>query len=553
MYMKKILFIIFGIALIVPAVVAQADEISRFNMHAIVNDDATVYVTEEILYDFGSNSKHGIYRDIPIKYKTATGNNRSINIDDIVVTDADGQERTFVVSNEGKNKRIKIGDANKMVTGMQVYTILYTVDGAINYFDDHDEFYWNVTGNDWPVHMNAVNAHVNALGLLKTDCFVGRYGSIDACDDVSEESDAVKFTNGKIESRENMSIVVGVRKGIIHQPTIINKIMKFTQDNWILITPFVIFVVMWRRWLRLGRDPKGRGTVVPQYQSPDNLSPAEVGMIIDEKVHPHDISALMINLAVKGCIHIRKNDDDYIFVKLDQKSCDLVSEEQMLYDSIFDGTKTAVKVSELKNKFYADFTKIKGDVVNTVIQKGYYDKSPQNVQAIYVTIGLLMFTGSFFVMPVLGGAVSVALLLSSFSVMGFGYFMPRRTKKGAIAREEILGLKMYMETAEKDRINFHNAPEKKPEHFEILLPYAMALGVEKAWAKQFEDIYNSKPQWYEGSANFNAVAFANDLHAFSNKTASAFTSRPASASSGSSGFSGGGSGGGFGGGGGGSW
>jgi uncharacterized membrane protein len=133
--------------------------------------------------------------------------------------------------------------------------------------------------------------------------------------------------------------------------------------------------------------------------------------------------------------------------------------------------------------------------------------------------------------------------------------MPRRTKKGAIALEQILGLQLYLETAEKDRINFHNAPEKNPERFEKLLPYAMALGVEKAWAKQFEGIYNESPQWYESTEPFAVGAFANDMHSFNNVASSAMSSQPSSAASGSSGFSSGGgfSGGGFGGGGGGSW
>jgi uncharacterized membrane protein len=134
-------------------------------------------------------------------------------------------------------------------------------------------------------------------------------------------------------------------------------------------------------------------------------------------------------------------------------------------------------------------------------------------------------------------------------------FMPARTQKGVEAKEYIEGLKLYMTVAEKDRINFHNAPEKNPQRFEKLLPFAMALGVENEWAKQFEGIYNQQPSWYNDPTQqtFTALLLINSLSTFQTQSQGALVSSPSSAGSGGSGFSGGGSGGGFGGGGGGSW
>ncbi|MEA3322626.1 MAG: DUF2207 domain-containing protein [Patescibacteria group bacterium] len=568
--MKKILVTIFCMFLFIPFFDVHAENIVHFNADIVINPDATVRVTEKITYNFGELQRHGIYRDIPVKYTTNSGNKYTAQIDDIVVTNANGKKVTFVVSKEGNNKRIKIGDANKTITGRQQYNISYTVHDAITYFDDptrnathnvaggHQEFYWNVTGSEWPVSISTVTATVTSEEISQTDCFVGGYGSTQKCDSIgtpTERSGKMQatFAHNSLKNRQGMTVVVGMPMGTVYQPSTIKKIIKFMGDNWILFIPFFVLFFMWRRWLRLGKDPEGRGTVVPFYESPDNLSPAEVGIIIDEKVHSHDISALMINLAIKGCIHIRKEGSDYIFTKIPNVQCDLVSEEQMLYESIFEDNKTEVSVSSLKNNFYKDFAKISKNVVNTIIEKGYYAKNPSTVRATYMSIGGILLFVSFFIIPIFGGAAVFTAISSGIIIMAFGYFMPRRTKKGAIAREQILGLKMYMETAEKDRINFHNAPEKNPKQFEKLLPYAMALGVEKKWAEQFKDIYNSQPEWYEGSEAFSTATFANSMHSLGSKTASAMVSQPSSASSGSSGFSGGGSGGGFGGGGGGSW
>ena len=134
--------------------------------------------------------------------------------------------------------------------------------------------------------------------------------------------------------------------------------------------------------------------------------------------------------------------------------------------------------------------------------------------------------------------------------MAFSFIMVKRTEKGSVAYQKIKGLKEYLSVAEAERIKFHNAPEKSPQVFEKLLPYAMVLKVEKKWAKQFENIYTAPPTWYVGTwpGYFSSSVFANDLSAFNTKTNMAF------AAAGSSGLGGGGGvGGGGGGGGGGSW
>ena len=147
----------------------------------------------------------------------------------------------------------------------------------------------------------------------------------------------------------------------------------------------------------------------------------------------------------------------------------------------------------------------------------------------------------------------VRLILCDLVFLGFAVFMPARTKKGVLVQEHILGLKQYLTVAEKDRMAFHNAPEKNPQLFERLLPYAIALGVEKQWAEQFADMHMSSPSWYRGAGtDITPALLVTNISAFGDTAKSTFTSQPASSSS--SGFGGGGfSGGGFGGGGGGSW
>jgi uncharacterized membrane protein len=130
--------------------------------------------------------------------------------------------------------------------------------------------------------------------------------------------------------------------------------------------------------------------------------------------------------------------------------------------------------------------------------------------------------------------------------------MSKKTPLGAETKDDILGFKLFLSVTEKDRLDFHNAPERSPEQFMEFLPYAIALGIENKWAAQFASIYIPEPSWYHGGVHgpFLASAFVSDLSHFSGSVSSSFTS----ASRGGSGSGGGGSsGGGFGGGGGGSW
>jgi uncharacterized membrane protein len=212
-------------------------------------------------------------------------------------------------------------------------------------------------------------------------------------------------------------------------------------------------------------------------------------------------------------------------------------------------------MSDLKNTFYKDLNLIKKEIYAQVVQSEYFPDNPNKVRGIYLVIGVLIVIISWFMGPIFDWYGVLSFVASGVVVLVFSFIMPKKTKKGVRALEHIKGFKQYLNVAEKDRIDFHNEPAKEPKLFEKFLPFAMVLGVEKAWAQQFKDIYNENPSWYAdaGTKAFIASDLTNSLNAFSAKASTNLASTPSSASSGGSGFSGGGSGGGFGGGGGGSW
>jgi len=584
--MKKILLFILilsGLLLISP-VYAVEERIHSFKVDIQINSDSSLDITETIHYDFETLERHGIYRDIPYKYNVR-GGNFNLRLSNFLVEDENGKPYKLEVSNNGDYKRLKIGDADITVTGWKNYIIKYKVKRAINFFNDYDELYWNATGDEWTPSIVTASAVVHlpqelSENDLQMKCLHGAQGSTEECITgiLGGEEKGVAFLTDNIMSGQGMTIVLGWPKGIVNPPTVWQNILDIIKDNGILLLPIIVFFILLYLWRTKGKDPQGRGTIVPEYNPPDNLSPAECGTIIDEQVDKHDISAEIIHLAIKGYLKITRipkkgafGKDDYQLEKL-KSSTDLKNNfQQHLMNSLFsangliriatdktegDNYNNTIKISSLKNKFYKDLEIIKNKIYTTVVTKGYFPKNPNTVKATYGIIGAgLVFITFIFLSGLVGGLATGSLVASGILIIIFGWFMPVKTQKGVLIKEHILGLKMYLAAAEKDRLEFHNAPTKDPKTFEKLLPYAMVLKVEKVWAKQFENIYTGQPGWYSDPANahFNAFYLANALSGFQANASSTLTSRPSSAARGGSGFSGGFSGGGFGGGGGGSW
>ncbi len=573
------LIILFSACMAMPA--AASEKINNFEVEIDVNQDGSINVKELIVYDFGNEEKHGIFRDIPYKYKVRGGSFK-LRFSDFSIMDKNGNAIVFDVDNYKENKRIKIGDPDILVSGVQKYAIEYKVKRALNFFNDYDELYWNVTGNDWITPIRQSKAIINLpvsvnVEELKFECYTGKSGSSAKCVSsrlnfiAKDKVDSIIFSDDSLKPGQGVTIVIGFPKGIIEKPSWFKSFLEIARDNWIVILPLFALIFFIYFWNRYGKDPLGRKTIIAEFTAPDNLSPAEVGTIIDERAHKKDVSAEIINLAVREHVkitYIEKKGilkaDDYELEKLKVKENSLNEFQYALLKALF-ADKEKIRLSDLKDKFYKDLNDIIDRIYQTTVNKGYFPKNPKKVRGFYMGLAIAVLVIGWFVGPFLGWIGVASVWITGILILIFGNVMPKKTKKGVLIREKILGLKMYLEVAEKDRINFHNKPllrqgfggqaPKNPKVFEKLLPFAIVLGVEKQWAKQFEDVYRENPKWYgsAGARNFSALTLVNNLNSFQSQANSTLSSAPSSASSGASGFSGGGSGGGFGGGGGGSW
>jgi len=591
--------------------VAREIAIQRFDEQVTVHRDGTIDVAETIQAQFIGTGWHGIYRTIPIQYTDPEGFNYTLFLDHITAADETGNSLKLEQSHEGRDVKFKIYVPDPD-NSTRTIVLHYRVLDAIRFFADHDELYWSVTGEEWQATIQSASARIElpegAAGLHAV-AYTGAYNSRAQDAQVTVNDNVVDIrANHPLGYRQGLTAVVGFDKGLIHEPTASQHIALFLQSNWPLFIPVIVLFVMYWLWWTRGRDPE-RDVVTVQYEPPDKLTPGECGTLVDNEAAMRDITATLVDLAVKGYITIEQKDQtgmlglthhrDYIFhlkKPAAQWSDARPHERAMLAGLFFGGDSTltdtllprgittqspgvqdyslasgtdpaqnladnaapqaSVALSDLQNRFYRQLPGIRDCIFDALVQDGYYRRRPDSVRQGYIGAGLaigfmIVFGGNWLAKQ--SGMSNlpwfVAGIASGAIICGFGWFMTARTIMGARTFAKVLGFETFLGRVESDRIE---RLEKTPELFEKYLPYAMVLHVEKKWVQAFSGITMQPPQWYQGTyvGAFQPYFLVNDLNMMTMQAGSVMSSAPRS--SGGSGFGGGGgAGGGFGGGGGG--
>jgi uncharacterized membrane protein YgcG len=485
------------------------------------------------------------------------------------VTDGEGGKLKYESSlaHGDRDLKIYIPDA---VDATRTVQIAYGVRNGMRFFDAHDEFYWNVTGNDWPVPIDHAAATVRfpeeAAGSLSAQAFTGVYGSTlrDAIAKVAG-AEAQFETNNPLPMRGGLTIDVYIPKDILKEPGALTRFLWFVGSNPVIFLPLVTMAVMFPLWWYKGRDPDPGMSVAPMYDPPPGITPAEAGTLLDDTIHPRDITSTIVDLAVRGYIKIEETAEkvllfthkDYVFHLLKQREqwgSDLAPHERVMLENVFAGG-DQTRLSSLKNRFYTAVPIIRQDIMSQLKGKGIYLLDPESANgysvgaaiAILIPFGIFQYLGwaNFFnSAPLLIISVLVAALIWWL----FARVMTAKTVKGGRVRVAVLGFQEFMNRVDAERLKL-----MPPTTFEKFLPYAMALGVEHHWAQAFAGIVKDPPQWYVGpggyyGGGFNPIFFSSSMHSMATDMHQVFVSAPRASSSGS-GFGGGGGGGGFSGGG----
>ena len=561
--------------------------IDRMDVEMTIETDGRLLVREAIDVDFRGLERHGIFRDLSYRFEYDAERIREYAYAFGPVTRADGQPHDVRESVEGSVRRLRIGDPDRTLSGLETYRLTYDVSGALNGFADHDELYWNASGT-WPVPLSRASVTVTAPAgaIERVDCFQGGSGSTERCESAMTAGEVVFRTTRALAAGEQLTIVVGLRKGAVAdpQPRLLARgsiaearrslSSRFaTGPRFVLPAAAGIVLVacaVGLLWWRVGRDRQyvavyhepsaageepvpllGARPVGVEFEPPEGIRPGQMGLLVDERADTLDVTATIIDLATRGYLTIEEIPKSGWFGRKDwqlhrTKDADagLLAYERIVFDGLFDGRATR-QISSLKEKFYKDLAKAKSALYRDGVDRGWFPRNPNAVRMITRVAGAIITALGVVLAIALGerwgaGLLGVPVVAGGILLLAMAGAMPRRTAKGRTVLLRTLGFVKYIRTGEARQLAF----AERANIFTAYLPYAVAFKCVDKWARAFADIdvEAATSRWYTGTGGFNASSLHASLGSFSHSVSNTLASTPGG--SGGSGFSGGSSGGG---------
>ena len=579
------------------------EQIRNYDVDVTIEPTGVVRVHETIDYDFGVVPKHGIFRDVPVRfdYEPKANHDRVYPLEVESVRASEGTPAQYTLESGDIDgiglKRIKIGDPDRTISGEHTYDITYTLRGVLNGFEDHDELNLNAIGPGWTVPIERATARVTApADITRIACFSGPLMSTLPCAGATSAGTTATFTQDDIPPNAAMTVVVAMPKGAVPPPKPILE-ERFSLTAAFSLTPvtvgvggallaIVVLVFLFLQY-RFGRDRRYRGSAVDaafgsesgaderipvlhheetpvEFVPPDELRPGQLGTLVDFTANPLDVTATIVDLAVRGYLVIEEipgeggflHKPDWKLTKKKDPDAALKAYEQRLLTALFeDGNE--VNLSDLQYTFATRMNEVQQALTDDAMAQGWFVRPPSATRTQWGCLAVLVLLLGAGVMTLLILFTNAALLGIPLIVAGilliFGaYWMPQRTAKGTGVLRRTEGFRRFINESEKERARF----AERKNLFSEYLPYAIVFGATGKWAAAFAGLDDQPPDtssWYVASAPFTFLAFSSAIEGFTVSTSGTLTSTPPS-TSGSSGFSGGGfSGGGAGGGGGGSW
>ncbi len=555
----KFLFLIFCLKL------AAYEKIHMYKALVDIHKDSTITVTENIVVNSeGKDIKRGIRRDIPLAYKDKYGNEFNVSLDFISAT-RNGHPVPYQVENYMNGKRIYLMNPGQYLEpGVYDFQLNYNLNRQLYFGKEFDELYYNVVGNGWDFEIDKAIAIVTLPKVVSADSiglygYTGRFGTkgTDYTSKVLGNGSIYFETTRVLRPNEAFTISVTFPKAVVEELTFIQKIEFFFKDNFklllgLLFFLLVVFLMLWVLLYKLNNPDQSK--IIPLFEAPQDFSPWDCAFLYEKKPSSIGFTSLIIALAQKKLISIKEESgwlgQNYMLRKLKSEEPSNLSDiEDGVLDHIFlSGKDVKVKRSGSFINAYSYFVRSLVFLEEKYINCYYFYKFIGALTSI--AAGILLVKSDAPLGFMLTGLLVVLCILFFKSVVSY-------TDEGKDLAEKVLGFRMFLNATEKERLRILSAPTQTIELYEKYLPYAVALGCEVNWTRQFAPLFANlakeghayTPYWYYGSGRFYPDNFATNLSTSFSSSISSASSAPGSSSGGGGGGSaGGGSSGGGGGG-----
>lgn len=590
---------------------AHADEdspwrIDRYEVHATLDDQGQTRVRLDFDFNFAGEPGHGPFVFLPERQEVPDDPDlwRDIPVSDVSASSSTGAPADLATERSNGAVELRVGDPNVTVDGVQQYTIEYTVDGLPNPRaggQELDQLGWNVIGPQWEVPISDVSVTVDGPGeVTGANCFAGGLNSSQSCTSADASGATATFTQDHLDPGEGLTIAADYPVGTLPESA---QSFSRRQTFWNTFEPGPVGLIGGgatavlsffgvRAFSRRRADKEYQGITpgtVPRqgekvavgprrtkeapvrFSPPDERNPGMLGTLVDGSVDNKDITATIIDLAVRGHLKVENEGANYRFhlTSPTPNSDKLLPHEDQIMRAMFaSGTTFALdKVSKNKSRaqrFTEAIQKAHGLLYSAAVNRGWFSGNPQTTKAGLAVLGMVIAVGGGIAAAALlgpfgWGLIAIPVIIAGLAVAWQGVRLNGRTADGTAMQIQLEGFRQYLTKAEAHQLKW----EEGEDIFSKYLPYAIIFDCADRWTKIFDDLreqglYDVQPSWYyspHGHASMMGLGYG--LSSMSTGLSSAMTTAMASAatsaSAGSGGGIAGGVGGGVGGGGGGGW
>ncbi len=327
--------------------VLKADErILSFKSKITVALDGSMNVRETIqVRAEQKNIRRGIYRDFPTRYKDKLGNDYIVQFD-VLNVKRDGITEDFHTEYLENGVRLYVGSKDYFLpAGIYTYVIDYKTDRQLGFFENHDELYWNVTGNGWRFPIDKVIAEVRlpqaiSMESLSLEAYTGNKGAAgkDYKTNITVDGLARFESTRSFSAYEGLTLVTTWPKGFIAEPDLAQNIGYVLNDNFPLLLALLGLILIglfyFFAWNKVGRDPEP-GVIFPHYVPEKGFSPASMRYISKMSYDHKTFATAVVNLAAKGALSINESDKIYTLMRNQPFNLELAAGERVLLDELF--------------------------------------------------------------------------------------------------------------------------------------------------------------------------------------------------------------------------
>ncbi|MBD2897784.1 hypothetical protein amrb99_67480 [Actinomadura sp. RB99] len=533
-----------------PGRAAGAERVLKDDVALAPGKGGVIRVKETIVYQFAGRSR--LQRTFPTRSHESITQDRVYEIGSLRATSPDGGPTRVSTSAGDTDTTVKVTGSGKL-TGAHTVVLEYDLRGAIDQLGSAEELRWPAAGG-WKVPVDAATATVDATAMIRSvNCFAGPLKSTIGCTQYYTNH---AHTQGVYSQREMLpgeylTVVAGLPPGTTggraiyeRRHTVATAFSVNAVTGGVLLGLLVLLGGgVAALYLLRGRDARVVGkhasvgdqapVVGAEFEPPNGVRPGQIGTLIDEQADVIDVTATIVDLAVRGYLLIEEEDRartgrlDWTLRRLGRPPVDLLPYERILLDALMTGRdgapRDAVKLSELGGTFATKLAQVRAAMYDDVVKQGWFARRPDTVRSRWTVFGIAL--------TVLGIAATVALALTTeWALAGLaliiagaalaygGQYMPAKTARGSTVLAHTIGFRAFLERGaipDGEAV----ASQQRIALFSRFLPYAVVFDVVGKWAETVKDAGERAEgadnlYWYEGPAEWDLSNFAESMRTF---------------------------------------